>query len=160
MFEKVKAITIVRRMVSDSESVINCAKEEGFLTSNYYANAECAMLALAVVFSNIYTNKEKLGNAIVKEAASGSWRTFLSEKHRDKYKESIEKLSMQYVQAIQSTYSNLDLNEIQKLDAAYREICKIFANHIYAEFTAESSDYFMQVLWGVKEYVYTILGGK
>lgn len=36
MFEKVKAITIVRRMVSDSESVINCAKEEGFLTSKSF----------------------------------------------------------------------------------------------------------------------------
>lgn len=160
MFEKVRAITIVRRMILDSETVVNEAKEEGFLISNYYANAECAMLALAVVFSNIYTKKEKLGNAIVKEAISGSWRQFFSEKHKQEYRDNIEKLSAQYTEIIQFTFNKTDLNEVQKLNTAYCEICKIFANYLFAEHTTESEDYFMLVLISVKEYVAAITGQK
>lgn len=161
MFEKLKAITIVRRMILNAEELIDGAKQEGYLSSNYYANAECALLSLATLFADIYTKKDKLGRAIVKEAASGSWRQFFSEKHKQDYKNEIENLVSQYKSIIQSTYSRTDLNsEVKKLDTAFYEICKVFTTHFYAEFNEESADYFMFAFIDVKEYVYALVGKK
>lgn len=161
MFEKLKAITIVRRMILDAESLIDQAKQEGYLSSNYYANAECALLSLATLFADIYTKKDKLGKAIVKESISGSWRQFFSEKHKQDYKNEIESLVSQYKSILQSTYSRTDLSsELQKMDIAFYEICKVFATHFRAEFNEESADYFMLHFINVKEYVYAFVGKK
>ena len=106
MFEKLKATTIVRRMILDAESLIGQAKQEGHLTSNYYLRAECALLSLAILFADIYTKKDKLGKAIVKESISGYWRKFFSENQKQEYKNQIESLVSLYKIILQSAYSS------------------------------------------------------
>lgn len=161
MFEKAKAITIVRRMMLNSTELIEGAKEEGYLSSNYYSNAECALLSLAIFFADIYTRKDKLGKAILKEAVSGSWRQFISEEHKQDYKNAIENLASQYKNILYSTLSEPNFNDNpERIDNAFYEICKVFTAHFYAEFNEESAEYFMMILFGVKEYVYTLVGKK
>ena len=51
-------------------------------------------------------------------------------------------------------------DEIQKLNIAFYEICKVFTTYFYAEFTEDSEDYFMMIFINVKEYVYAMTGKK
>lgn len=158
MFERAKAISIVRRMIITAESVVNGAIDAGFLTTNYYSNAECALLALSVIFSHIYTGTTKLGNAIIKEAISGSWRQFPFENYKQDYKNEIESLVSQYTDIIQSVFSRTDINESKKLNIAYCAIAEVFANHFFAEFNEENHMYFLTILVGVKEYICSFTG--
>lgn len=160
MFARWKAIIIVRRMIRDSETYIDQAKEEGFTSRNYYARAECALLALSVVFASIYTNKATLGKNIIKESISGSWRPFFSDRQKQEYKECIERLVAQYEEFIRASFSRTDLSKIEKLNTAYMEICKSLSDSFYSDFTPESEWFFQLMLINVRNYVAAIVGKK
>ena len=160
MFERIKAITIVRRMICDSETYVNQAKENGFTSGNYYAMAECALLALSVVFSSVYTIKSTLGKRIIKEAVSGSWRQFVSEEHKREYKERIEMIAMQYDNIVQVTFARTGVSKGERLDATYKEICKVLCDSFCSDFTPESECFFSLILVSVQEYIATIVGKR
>lgn len=160
MFEKFKAIAIVRRMIVNAKALVREAEKKGFSINGNDSEAECAMVALAVVFSDIYTQKKSLGEAIVQEALVGSRRQFPSEKQRQEYGKDIESLSAQYMGRFRDAFNRSDLDEVQKLETAYNGVCQLLAKRLGTELTAESEESLMLAVLNVSEYLVAMAGKR
>lgn len=157
MFERMKAIMIVRQMIQFSEELIDSAKSDGLIESNNYANAECVMLALAVTFSNIYTGNNRLGDTIIKESISGSWRSFYSQAYKEEYRNRIENFSEEWKRIVQRTFNEPNLSETRKLNVSYHRIQMSIENHLSAVPSEESDQFFALTIIYVKDYIASIL---
>lgn len=157
MLKKMKAIMIVRRMIIFSEELIDGAKSEKFIEINNFAAGECIMMALAVTFSNFYTGNSKLGDAIIKESISGSWRTFYSQNYKEEYKQEIERLSEEWKRNTQIVFGKTDLSDIQKLNMMYYKICQSAMDYLSATHTKESEQFFALAIIGVRNYIAAVL---
>ena len=154
LFKGLKAIAIVKHIISEAEIYMGEVCINGYSKTNYYAYAECSLLALAKLFSNVYSKNEKLGNAIVKESLSGSWRGFVSQRDKEEYLSKINNFYDNYVAILSMEFNDDSLNPAQKISNAFGEICKSMANDIKAEYTEDSLSLFMLELMNLKEYVY------
>ena len=153
LFIGAKAIAIVKHIVSESEIFMGEVRRNGYSETNYYAYAECSLLALAKLFSNVYSKNDKLGNAIVRESLSGSWRRFISQGEKEAYLNRINNYYGNYAAILAAEFNDDSLNPAQKIDKAFETICKSMATDINAEYSEDSSTLFMLELINLKEYV-------
>lgn len=156
MFERVKAIAIVKHIMEDSKALINAIRECKCGSAIFYPNyakAETALIALAKFNAIVFLKKERLGNAIAKEYLSGSWRPFLVKNEKIEYGKEIQACCDRYLEIAKTTFNDPSLNPAQKLDITYDGICKHIAYHIAANYTEDCASILMMEFMNLKEYL-------